>query len=171
MSEKIIEKSTALETTATRKKELFRVIKYFCIASSAGAIELISYSLLDGFTNWSYWPCYLIALVLSVVWNFTFNRKYTFKSANNVPVAMTKVFFYYLIFTPLSLYFGAFLTDGIVGGQQVFAGVGVPGLVVTIINMLINGITEFLYQRFFVFGKSIDTNAAAKKAAVAEAAH
>lgn len=165
MAEKEFTTTETLATKTAKRKEIIRVIKYFAIAASAGAIELASYSILDGVTKWSYWPCYLIALVLSVVWNFTFNRKYTFKSANNVPVAMLKVFLYYLVFTPLSTVLGAYLSDGIIAGSQVFDSLAWPGLLVTIINMLINGVTEFLYQRFFVFGKSIDTNAVAEREA------
>ena len=141
-------------------KEVWRVIKYFLIAASAGLIEMGSFALLDKVTPWKYWPCYLIALVLSVVWNFTFNRKYTFHSANNVPIAMLKVAAYYAVFTPFSTWFGSWLADGH----------GWPGFWVTVINMLINGITELLYQRFFVFGKSIDTNKSAIKKKEKEAA-
>lgn len=119
-------------------KEVWRVIKYFLIAASAGLIEMGSFALLDKVTPWKYWPCYLIALVLSVVWNFTFNRKYTFHSANNVPIAMLKVAAYYAVFTPFSTWFGSWLADGH----------GWPGFWVTVINMLINGITEFLISAF-----------------------
>ncbi len=35
----------------------------------------------------------------------------------------------------------------------------------TIVNMLLNFVTEFVYQRFYVFGKSLDTNEAANNAA------
>ncbi|MDD5886124.1 MAG: GtrA family protein [Oscillospiraceae bacterium] len=140
------------------KKEFFRVIKYFLIAASAGIIELGVYELLDHVTPWHYWPCYLVALVLSVIWNFTFNRKYTFKSANNIPIAMLKVAAYYAVFTPFSTWFGNWMAEDLL----------VNGTIVTILNMLINGITEFLYQRFFVFGKSIDTNSVAEKDAAKE---
>ena len=70
------------------RKETWRAIKFVLFSVSAGIIEIVSFSLLNELTNWSYWPCYLIALVLSVLWNFTLNRKFTFRSANNVPVAM-----------------------------------------------------------------------------------
>lgn len=106
-----------------------------------------SFALLNEFTVWSYWPCYLIALVLSVVWNFTLNRKFTFKSAANVPIAMAKVLAYYAVFTPLSTLLGEYLA-GTLGWNE---------YLVTVINMLLNFGTEFLYQRTFVFGKSLDT--------------
>ena len=129
------------------KKELFRTIKFTLFSISAGLIEIVLYELLAHLTNWSYWPCYLIALVASVIWNFTLNRNYTFKSATNVPIAMTKVFIYYLIFTPLST----------IGGNYLAETLKWNGTIVTLLNMLINFVTEYLYDRFIVFGNSIDT--------------
>ena len=129
------------------KKELIRAIKFTLFSISAGAIELLLFTLLDSFTDLNYWACYLPALVASVIWNFTLNRNYTFKSASNVPIAMTKVFIFYLLFTPFSTLFGNYLAESLHWN----------GTLVTIINMLLNFILEFLYDRFFVFGKSIDT--------------
>ena len=129
------------------KKEVLRTIKFTLFSISAGLIEIVLYELLAHLTNWSYWPCYLIALVASVIWNFTLNRNYTFKSATNVPIAMTKVFIYYLIFTPLST----------IGGNYLAETLKWNGTIVTLLNMLINFITEYLYDRFIVFGNSIDT--------------
>lgn len=128
------------------RRELFRTIKYFCIAASAGLIEMGSFTLFTQLHLGPYWPRYLVALILSVLWNFTLNRKYTFHSNNNVPVAMMKVALYYSIFTPLSTMLGQRLVD-----------LGANDYLVTIVNLLINGITEYLYQRFFVFGASIDS--------------
>lgn len=135
-----------------KKKEIFRVIKYTLVAASAGLIQIGSFTLMNELIKWPYWVSYLIALVLSVLWNFTINRKYTFKSANNVPKAMLLVFAYYVVFTPLSTLLEHYLT-----------GIRWNEYLVTIINMLINFVTEFLYQRFFVFRNSIDTNTSAKK--------
>ena len=135
------------------KKELLRSIKFTVFSISAGIIEILSFTLLDLVTPWSYWPKYLIALVLSVIWNFTLNRRYTFKSAANVPIAMLKVFGYYCVFTPLSTLLGNFLAEKMMWNEYI----------VTAINMIINFVTEFLFDRFFVFGKSIDTNELAKK--------
>lgn len=129
-------------------KERIRILLFTLFSASAGIIELGSFALLDSFTNMPYWPCYLIALTLSVLWNFTLNRKLTFKSAANVPIALAKVFGYYLVFTPLSTLLGNYLAEGLLWN----------GYLVTILNMLLNFSTEFLYQRFFVFGKSLDTN-------------
>ena len=135
------------------KKEIIRVVKFTLFSASAGLIELGSFTLLNEVLHLKYWLSYLIALVLSVLWNFTLNRKFTFKSAANVPVAMLKVACYYAVFTPLSTLLVKYLTETL----------GWNEYVVTILNMLINFVTEFLYQRFFVFGKSIDTAEGAKK--------
>ena len=131
------------------RKEVFRALKFTLISISAGLIQIASFTLLNEVAHLEYWLSYFIALVLSVLWNFTINRKYTFKSANNVPIAMLKVVAYYVVFTPLSLQLEWMLTH-----VWTFPG---SEYVATGINMLINFVTEFLYQRFFVFGKSIDT--------------
>ena len=125
--------------------ELFRTIKFTLFSISAGLIEMIIFSLLTELTDLSYWPCYLIALVLSVLWNFTLNRNYTFKSATNVPIAMLKVAAYYCVFTPLST----------IGGNYLAENLGWNSYLVTIVNMLINFVTEYLYDRYVVFKDSI----------------
>ena len=76
-------------------KEYLRVILFVLFSASAAVIEMGSFALLNEFTGWSYWPCYLIALMCSIVWNFTLNRKFTFRSAANIPVAMLKTFGFY----------------------------------------------------------------------------
>ena len=129
-------------------KESVRALKFLLFSISAGAIELGSFALLNELLHLPYWVSYMIALVLSVLWNFTLNRKFTFRSAANVPVAMLKVAAYYAVFTPFSSWFEHFLTMNL-GWNEYLA---------TFINMAINFVTEFLYQRFFVFGNSIDTN-------------
>lgn len=137
------------------RKELLRSLKFLLFSISAGVIEILVFTALNEFTHWSYWPCYLIALVLSVLWNFTLNRRYTFQSANNVPVAMVKVFLFYCIFTPASTLIGNFLAEDLMWNEYL----------VTLINMLANFTLEFLYDRFFVFRDSLDTNEIAKKKA------
>lgn len=129
------------------KKEIVRAIKFALFSASAGIIELVTFTLLDSFTNFNYWACYLPALIASIVWNFTLNRNFTFKSSNNVPIAMMKVFLFYLVFTPTSTIFGNYLAESLHWN----------GTIVTIINMLLNFILEFLYDRFYVFKDSIDT--------------
>ena len=128
-------------------KELLRTIKFTLFSISACVIEMGLFTLLDGFTNMPYWPCYLIALVASIIWNFTLKRNYTFKSATNVPVAMFKFFIFYLIFIPVSTILGNYLAEDL----HWF------GWVVTVLNMLANFVLEYLYDRFFVFKNSIDT--------------
>ena len=134
-------------------KELMRAVKFTLFSISAGLIEIIVYSLLDLLTKWPYWPCYLIALIASVVWNFTLNRQFTFQSANNVPVAMLKVAAFYAVFTPVSTVLGNYLAETR----------GWPGILVTGLNMACNFVLEYLYDRYFVFGKSLDTNERAQR--------
>lgn len=131
-----------------KKKETLRIIKFVFFSISAGLIEIVTFTLLNEIVKWPYWPCYLIALVLSVLWNFTLNRKFTFQSANNVPIAMLKVAAFYAVFTPVSTILGNYLADSL----------GWNEYLVTLINMACNFVTEYLYDRFVVFGKSLDTN-------------
>lgn len=126
--------------------EAWRMFKFVLFSASAGIIQMGSFALLNELTGWSYWPCYLISLILSVLWNFTLNRKFTFKSAANVPAAMMKVFCYYLVFTPLSTLLGSYLAETLMWNEYI----------VTIINMLLNLITEYLFQRYVVYGKNVD---------------
>ena len=136
-----------------RNKELIRSVKFLLFSISAGLIQMGSFALFKELLGWTNWLSYLLALVLSVLWNFTLNRKFTFKSANNVPIAMFKVACYYAVFTPLSTLLERFLADTL----------GWNGYLVTAINMILNFVTEFLYQRFYVFRDSIDTNDIAQK--------
>ena len=132
------------------KKELVRTLKFILFSASAGIIQVVSFTLLNELLTLNYWTAYLISLVLSVLWNFTLNRQFTFKSANNVPVAMMKVAACYVVFTPLSTWWTAALTEpsfGIMWNEYL----------VLILTMLVNFSTEFLYDRFVVFGKSIDS--------------
>ena len=128
-------------------EEAKRAIKFTLFSISAGLIEIAAFALLNETLHLPYWVSYILALTLSVLWNFTLNRKYTFRSAANVPVAMLKVALFYLVFTPVSGWLEHFYTMTL----------GWNEYVATILNMLLNFATEFLYQRFFVFGNSIDT--------------
>ena len=136
-----------------KKAELLRSVKFTLFSISAGLIQIGSFTLLNELLHLDYWVSYLIALVLSVLWNFTLNRRYTFHSANNVPVAMLKVALFYAVFTPASTWLEHWLTTGC----------GWNEYLVTAINMVLNFVLEFLYDRFFVFRGSIDTNELAKK--------
>ena len=135
-----------------KNKELLRTIKFTLFSMSAGLIELGSFALLNEIFKLDYWVSYLVALVLSVVWNFTLNRRYTFQSANNVPIAMLKVLAFYCVFTPVSTFL-----------EKILTGVGINEYIVTIFNMLLNFVTEFIYDKKVVFKDSIDTNDIAKK--------
>ena len=133
---------------ATAKRELIRSLKFLLFSISAGLIQVGSFTLLNELVHLRYWVAYLLSLVLSVVWNFTLNRKFTFCSANNVPVAMLKVAGFYLVFTPLSTWWTALLTG---------EGFSWNEYLVLAFTMAINLSTEFLFNRFVVFGKSINT--------------
>lgn len=135
------------------KKEVIRSLKFLMFSASAGIIEIAAFSILNELTHWSYWPCYLIALVLSVLWNFTLNRRYTFQSANNVPLAMVQVLGFYCVFTPVSTILGNYLAGTLMWNEYLVTGM----------NMAANFILEYLYDRFVVFRKSLDTNSIAKK--------
>lgn len=136
----------------TPRENRLQVLKFVLFSISAGIIEIISFTILDLLTDFPYWPCYLVALILSVLWNFTLNREFTFKSANNVPVAMAKVFAFYCVFTPLSTWGGNALTN-----------LGWNDYLVLGLTMAVNLSTEFLYDRFFVFRGTMNTNKRAQK--------
>ena len=128
------------------KKELIRKIKFTLFSISAGLIEIGVFTILEKFTNFSYWLCYLPALVASVLWNFTLNREYTFKSAANVPKALFLVFLFYLVFTPISTILGNYLAENL----------GWNDFLVTGLNMLANFVLEYLYDMYIVFKGNID---------------
>ena len=129
-----------------RKKEFMRTVKFILCSASAGIIQAVSFTVLEEIVHLEHWLCNLVALVLSVLWNFTLNRKFTFCSARNVPVAMAKVAAFYVVFAPLSAWW-----------MNYFTGIGWNAYAVQIGTMLLNFVLEYLYQRFFVFGKSLDT--------------
>ena len=133
---------------SNKKKEIIRTIKFVLFSASAGIIQIVSFTLLTEFSGFSYWPCYLISLVLSVLYNFTINRKFTFHSAANIPIAMLKVFGYYCVFTPLTTIGGHFLVESLHWNDYL----------VEILSMILNFITEFLFTRFLVYGKQVDNS-------------
>ena len=151
-------RSPEQEKQSKKRNELIRTVKFMLFSVSAGVIEIGVFTVLYELLHWEYWVAYLIALVLSVVWNFTLNREFTFRSANNVPVAMLKVAVYYAVFTPVTTVLGNYL-EGTCGWN---------GMLVTVMNMLLNFVTEYLYDRFVVFGKSIDTNSRARSKSQSE---
>lgn len=131
----------------TKKDHYTQAIKFLLFSISAGVIQALSFTLLSEIAHLIYWPAYLIALTLSVLWNYTWNRKFTFKSANNIPIAMMKVAGYYAVFTPLSTWWG----DALVDGQ------GWNKYLVLFMTMVINLVTEFLFTKFYVYKNAINT--------------
>lgn len=134
----------------TKKQEIINIIKFVLFSISAGVIQIVSFTLLSELifkdTQSKYGISYFISLALSVLWNFTFNRKFTFKSASNIPVAMLLVLVYYAVFTPLSIFGGEALID-----------LGWNEYLVLFITMVVNMATEFLWTRFVVYRKSINS--------------
>ena len=106
-----------------------------------GIIQIGTFAIFNDVLKWKWWPAYLLSLVLSVLWNFTLNRKFTFQSASNVPVAMFKVFLFYLVFTPLTTLSGNYLTSSLHWNDYLVTG----------LNMALNLITEFFYDKYIVF--------------------
>lgn len=127
------------------KAPLWQAVKFTLFSISAGIIQIGSFALLEIFIK-DYWIPYLTSLILSILWNFTLNRRYTFKSAANVPVAMAKVFGFYLVFTPLSTYLG-----------DLAEGAGINDFVILIVTMLANFVLEFLFCKFVVYRGQEDT--------------
>jgi putative flippase GtrA len=136
------------EQDMTRKitLEWLRVLKFVLFSASAGVIQFGSFALLNEFTGWRYWPCYLISLLLSIVWNFTFNRRFTFKSNANVTSTLLLVLAFYAVFTPATTVLGDWLAEDMHWNEYL----------VTIINMLLNLSLEYLYQRYVVYRNKID---------------
>ena len=146
------------------KHEAWQALKFTLFSASAGIIQIVTYTLMYEVLHWAPWLSYLVSLILSVLWNFTFNRKYTFRSDADIKRSMLLVGLFYLVFTPLSTWWTAALT-----GENPFTGAAasveplVNNYVVQIGTMLINFVTEFLYQKFVVYRGTIDTNERARK--------
>ena len=128
-----------------KKKQLWQVVKFTLFSISAGIVQIGSFALIEIFIK-DYWIPYLISLVLSILWNFTLNRRYTFKSTANVPVAMAKVFGFYLVFTPLSTYLG-----------NLVEAHGINDFIILAVTMVTNFALEFLFCKFVVYRGKEDT--------------
>lgn len=127
-------------------QEWVRVFKFVLFSASAGIIQIGSFTLLNEFTGWRYWPCYLISLLLSIFWNFTFNRRFTFKSNANITRAMLLVLAFYAVFTPATTILGDWLAEDLLWNEYLVTG----------INMLLNVSLEYLYQRYVVYCNRVD---------------
>ncbi len=129
-----------------KKNDVLQAIKFALFSASAGIIQVGSFTVLNEVVKLPYWPAYLISLLLSIVWNFTLNRRYTFRSAANVPVAMAKILAFYAVFTPVSTILGDMATDG-----------GVNEYIVLALTMASNFILEFLFCKFVVYRNQENT--------------
>lgn len=154
----------------SKKQNALQALKFALFSASAGIIQIVSFTLLNEVVvpniniqneavmkilSSEYGVCYLVALVLSVIWNFTFNRKFTFKSATNIPVAMLKIFGFYCVFTPVSTIVGEMVMRNTTWEFAEY--------IVLAVTMMTNMITEFLFCRFVVYKDSMNTNDLAKK--------
>jgi len=117
-----------------------QMVKFTLFSISAGIIQIGSFTIFEELFRWKYWPAYLVSLILSIVWNFTINRRYTFKSAVNIPVAMAKLFGFYAVFTPVSTWLG-----------HIAEASGVNDYIVLIVTMLSNFVLEFLFCKLVVY--------------------
>ena len=127
-------------------KEFFRALKFLIVSISAGVIQIGTFALFNEVFHWNYWVAYLLSLLLSIIWNFTINRKVTFKSANNIKIAMLLVLAFYVVFTPLSTWLGNLAENA-----------GINEYIVLAVTMILNFVLEFLYTRYFVYRNSCDT--------------
>lgn len=140
------------------KKELVRSLKFVIVSISAGVVEILVFTFMNELTYLKYWPCYLTALICSVLWCFTINRRYTFQSAKNVPKAMAMVFAFYLVFTPATTLLGNYLAEERLWNEYLVTG----------INMALNLSLEYLYDTFIVYRNDMDNNDVAMRKVVKE---
>jgi len=122
------------------KQSWMQVIKFTLFSISAGILQVGSFTLLNELLEMRYWPAYLISLLLSILWNFTLNRRYTFRSAANVPVAMAKILGFYAVFTPLSTWLGDVADRADANEYLILA-----------VTMLSNFVLEFLFCKYVVY--------------------
>ncbi len=129
-----------------KKESIIQMIKFTAFSISAGVIQVASFTLLNELLHLMYWPAYLTSLLLSIIWNFTLNRKFTFKSAANVPVAMAKLLCFYAVFTPLSTWLG-----------HIAEGAGINDYIILAVTMLSNFVLEFLFSKFIIYKNQENT--------------
>ena len=128
------------------KESIFQMLKFTLFSASAGIIQVGTFTIFNELFHWMYWPAYLTSLVLSIIWNFTFNRRYTFKSNVNVPGAMLKLFGFYAVFTPLSTWLGHLAETAMINDYIILA-----------ITMLSNFVLEFLFSKFVIYKDNENT--------------
>ncbi len=132
-----------------KKESVFQMLKFLLFSVSAGIIQIATFTIFNELFDWRYWPAYLTSLIISIIWNFTFNRRYTFKSAVNVPVAMLKLFGFYAVFTPVSTWLGHLAETARVNDY-----------IILIITMLSNFVLEFLFSKFVIYKNQENTRKA-----------
>ena len=133
------------------KKEFFRALKFTILSISAGIIQIALFALLNELLHFDYWVSYITSLLASIIWNFTINRKVTFKSSNNVTKSMLLVLFFYAVFTPASTILGNLAETNNVNEYIILA-----------VTMISNFVLEYIYTRFIVYRNSCDTLATTK---------
>lgn len=149
-----------------KKKKLegvFQFIKYALCAASAGIIQLVLFTILQAVIPATDKTIHFItedmelvafiattvALCASILWNFTFNRKFTFKDASNVPKAMILAFLFYVPFYPFQTWYVGTIKKVLMDHMNAdLAGIIAEGSV-----MVINFVLEFIWQKFVVFRK------------------
>lgn len=136
-------KGTAVLST---QENLVQIGKFVLFSISAGIIQVVVFTLLEEILHLPYWPSYLSALIASVLYNFTVNRRFTFKSANNIPKAMLQLGIYYALFTPLSTWWGDALVHQGFSDYLVLGG-----------TMVVNLVTEYCVNRFIMYRTSMNT--------------
>lgn len=129
-----------------KKDSILQMVKFTLFSASAGIIQVGSFAVFFEAFGWQYWPAYLLSLILSIVWNFTFNRRYTFKSAANVPVAMAKLFGFYAVFTPVSTYLGHLADKA-----------GINEYIILAVTLLSNFVLEFLFSKLVIYKNQENT--------------
>ena len=129
-----------------KKETIFQMFKFLMFSFSAGVVQVVSFTLFNEVFAWRYWPAYLVSLVLSVIWNFTFNRQFTFKSAANIPIAMLKLFGFYVVFTPVSTYLG-----------HLAESAGINDYIILVVTMVTNFILEFVFCKFVMYKNQENT--------------
>lgn len=129
-----------------KNKEIFRAIKFTLFSISAGIIQIGLFTLLNELLHLDYWGSYIISLLASIIWNFTINRKVTFKSSNNITKSMILILLFYVVFTPISTILGEIAENNKVNEY-----------IILIVTMISNFVLEYLFTRFVVYRNSCDT--------------
>ncbi|MDO5025763.1 MAG: GtrA family protein [Trueperella sp.] len=118
-----------------------QAVKFTLLSGTAAVVEAGSYALFLALDLMPVSWAQAISVALSVLWNFTLNRKFTFKSTGNVPFAMLLVSLFYVAYIPISSVLAGLMDDA-----------GMHPAVIKIIWLLINFVGEFIWWKYVVFG-------------------